>query len=61
MSDTQTNIPKKQLSFSIHWGGNSINAWKSFLDFYDIPNIQRQTIGLGIKKIFNWLQLKINI
>lgn len=58
MSDTQTNIPKKQLSFSIHWGGNSINAWKSFLDFYDIPNIQRQTIGLGIKKIFIGFNLR---
>ena len=40
---------KQQLSFCVQWVDEDINSNKDFLGFYEIPNIQSNTIVSAVK------------
>ena len=61
MCDEYTDISnKEQLSFCIRWGDNDLNAHKDFLGYYQIPNIQSNTIMEVIKDSLIRLSLPIS-
>ena len=59
--DKYTDISnKQQLSLCVQWIEKILNSHEDFLGFYEIPNIQSETIVSAMKDAFARFQLPLS-